>query len=367
MTIRMELQQYEAKAVCRGTKRYLECMADIGLDEPLALPVLQVDGAGAGPVLLVLAAVHGDEYEGVETVLRLYRSLRPERLAGSVIMIPAANLLAYRGGTRVTPEDGVNMARAFPGNPDGTPTERLAYHLHHRFIAQADFLLDLHSGGAHYAVSTLVGYYENEASETGRRSRAAAEAFGAELLWAHTDIAPGRSVSSALSLGVPWLYTEAYGGRRIRREDAELFYAGAYRLMRHLRMLGESVDETDETGKTGDQAGAHAEQAVQLQVPAHTGAKEAGRCPPMRIYGDGNFDGSETAEADGFFIPAVSLNTIVRTGDKIGAVCRLDGRELQEVRATRGGMVVMLAGSPPVRAGDPLFMLAETEPPVLPQ
>lgn len=364
MTIRMELQHYEAKAVCRGTKRYLECMADIGLDEPLALPVLQVDGAGAGPVLLVLAAVHGDEYEGVETVLRLYRSLRPNRLAGSVIMIPAANLLAYRGGTRVTPEDGVNMARAFPGNPDGTPTERLAYHLHHRFIAQADFLLDLHSGGAHYAVSTLVGYYENEASETGRRSRAAAEAFGAELLWAHTDIAPGRSVSSALSLGVPWLYTEAYGGRRIRREDAELFYSGAYRLMRHLGMLGEAADETD---KTGDQAGAHAEQAVPIQVPAHNGAKQAERRPPTRIYGDGNFDGSETAGADGFFIPAVSLNTIVRAGDKIGAVCRLDGLELQEVRASRGGMVVMLAGSPPVRAGDPLYMLAGTEPPVSPE
>ncbi|MEF3309263.1 succinylglutamate desuccinylase/aspartoacylase family protein [Paenibacillus sp. GYB004] len=244
MTIRMELQHYEAKAVCRGTKRYLECMADIGLDEPLALPVLQVDGAEAGPVLLVLAAVHGDEYEGVETVLRLYRSLRPGRLAGSVIMIPAANL------------------------------------------------------------------------------------------------------------------------RRIRREDAELFYSGAYRLMRHLGMLGEAADETD---KTGDQAGAHAEQAVPIQVPAHTGAKQAERRPPTRIYGDGNFDGSETAGADGFFIPAVSLNTIVRAGDKIGAVCRLDGLELQEVRASRGGMVVMLAGSPPVRAGDPLYMLAGTEPPVSPE
>lgn len=355
MTIRMELQQYEAKAVSRGTKRYLECMAGIGLEEPLAIPVLQVDGAAAGPVLLVLAAVHGDEYEGVETVLRLYRSIRPERLAGSVIMIPAANVLAYRGGTRSTPEDGVNLARAFPGNPAGTPTERLAYHLHHRFIAQADFLLDLHSGGTHYAVSTLVGYYENEASETGRRSRAAAEAFGAELLWAHSDIAPGRSVSSALELGVPWLYTEAFGGRRIRREDAEMFYTGALRLMRHLGMLEAVADEP------ANEAGADAAQGDPATVKTGVAPEPSG-VPPVRIYGDGNFDGSETAEADGFFIPAVSLNALVRTGDKIGAVCRFDGLELHEVRASRDGMVVMLAGTPPVRAGDPLFLLAWTEP-----
>ncbi|MDF2715048.1 MAG: putative deacylase, partial [Paenibacillus sp.] len=161
MAVRMEIEHYDAKAAVPGTKRSMTLMADIGLEQPLELPVLRIDGAAAGPALLVLAGVHGDEYEGVETILRLYRDLRPEQLAGTIILVPQANALSYRGGTRISPEDGVNMARAFPGNPEGTPTERIAWHLHHRFIAHADFMLDLHSGGTHYAVSTLVGYYHN--------------------------------------------------------------------------------------------------------------------------------------------------------------------------------------------------------------
>lgn len=335
MAVRMEMEHYDAKAAVPGTKRSITLMADIGLKQPLELPVLRIDGAAAGPALLVLAGVHGDEYEGVETILRLYRDLRPEQLAGTIILVPQANALSYRGGTRISPEDGVNMARAFPGNPEGTPTERIAWHLHHRFIAHADFMLDLHSGGTHYAVSTLVGYYHNDGTEIGRRSRAAAEAFGIDLLWAHERIAPGRTVSSALALGVPWLYTEAYGGRRIRREDAEAFYAGAFRLMRHLGML--RPDEREQ----GEGA-----------LPAE----------PRRIYGDGNFDGSETAEADGFFIPELSLGSHAAAGERIGTIYGFDGEELQRVIASRGGVVVMLPGTPAVRNGEPLFMIAPSEP-----
>ncbi|TMV47307.1 hypothetical protein FE783_22130 [Paenibacillus mesophilus] len=336
MAVRIEIDRYDAKSAARGTKRSLELIADIGLAQPLELPVLQIEGAEAGKTLLVLAGVHGDEYEGVETVLRLYRDLQPERLKGSLILVPQANLLSYRGGTRVSPEDGANMARVFPGNPEGTPTERIAWHLHHRFIAQADFMLDLHSGGTHYAVSTLVGYYHNDGTEIGRRSRAAAEAFGIDLLWAHETIAPGRSVSSALALNVPWLYTEAYGGRRIRRDDAQSFYDGAFRLMRHLGML------------SPEQSGA--ESTADMQQTAS-----------RRIYGDGNFDGSETAEADGFFIPAVSLSSDVRKGERIGTIFGFDGSELQHVCASRNGVVVMLPGTPAVRKGEPLFMVAPSD------
>ncbi|KIL40342.1 hypothetical protein SD70_13935 [Gordoniibacillus kamchatkensis] len=49
-------------------------------------------------------------------------------------------------------------------------TERIAYELHHRFLANADFLLDLHSGGTHYAVSTLVGYYDDPGANTAGRA-----------------------------------------------------------------------------------------------------------------------------------------------------------------------------------------------------
>lgn len=382
----MNMEQYDASAAVPGTKRSLLLLADIGPEQPLDFTVLRIDGVRRGPTLLVLAGVHGDEYEGVETVLRLYRDLQPEQLTGSVILVPRANPLSYRSGTRTSPEDGVNMARAFPGNPDGTPTERLAWHLHHRFIAHADFMLDLHSGGTHYAVATLVGYYDDESTDIGRKSRAAAEAFGIELLWAHDTVAPGRTVSSALALGVPWLYTEAYGGRRIRREDAEAFYAGALRLMRHLGMLGPDAtgrkgegpeedgvkeDRVKEDGVKEDKGSGAVERAVDgrsstaepsaAEARANAGNAPCGSRNLQRIYGDGNFDGSETAEADGFFIPALPLGSPVAAGGRIGTICGFGGEELQQVVSSRAGRVVMLPGTPAVRRGEPLYLVAPTE------
>ncbi|GAA3409135.1 M14 family metallopeptidase [Paenibacillus hodogayensis] len=358
MAFRMDIDRYDVRAAVPGTKRSFELNVDIGTGVPLTLPVLQIDGAKPGKTLLVLSGVHGDEYEGVETVLRLYRELEPERLTGSIVLVPQANPLSYRGGTRTSPEDGLNMARVFPGQLEGMPTERIAWQLHHRFIAKADFMLDLHSGGTHYAVSTLVGYYHNDRTELGRRCREAAEAFGIELLWAHESIAPGRSVSSALELGVPWLYTEAYGGRRIRREDADAFLEGAYRLLRHLSMLAPDAHRPSEAADHGGDAG---EETAAAAAAADTGQGRGMQPALRRIYGDGNFDGSETAEADGFFIPGVPLSSAVEAGTAIGAIYGFDGQELHRVVAARAGVVVMLPGTPAVRKSEPLFMIAPTQ------
>ncbi|WP_217595999.1 succinylglutamate desuccinylase/aspartoacylase family protein [Cohnella sp. GbtcB17] len=297
--------------------------------EPVSIPLLEIEGLTDGPRLLVFAAVHGDEYEGVETILRLYERLSPEELAGSLVMLPIANPYAYRAGARISPDDDTNLARVFPGKPDGTVTERLASTLH-GLIAESDFFLDLHSGGTHYAVAALAGYYHDPESAFGRRCRAAAEAFGSPLLWGHERIAPGRSVSSAQALGVPWLYTEAYGGRRIRPEDSDLFYRGALRLMNHLGML------------------------------VRPNASELGLAPSTirTIHGDGNFDESVAAAADGFFIPDVPLLTELRSGDRIGTIRSYGGEVQDEVRASSDGILVMLLGTPIVRKGDSIYLIA---------
>lgn len=333
LSIRMPMEQFSVdQGPSRGIKRRLELALDLGDGISVDFPVLQVCGEAEGPSLLVLAGVHGDEYEGIETVLRLFHDLEPGALAGTATFVPTANPLAYREGTRTTPQDDKNMARVFPGDLTGSPTERLAYHLHHRFIAKADFMLDLHSGGTHYAVATLAGYYHGENSELSRQSRAAAEAFGVDLLWAHDEIAPGRTVSSAQSLGVPWIYTEAYGGRRIRKEDSALYYEGTLSLMSHLGLLA--------------------------SLPSPLERKQAQ--PATTVFGDGNFDSSAVSETDGFFIPSMELKTHVQAGDRIGLIYGLDGTVKQDVRSYGDGMLVMISGTPSVRKGEPLYMLAFT-------
>ncbi|MCU6709720.1 succinylglutamate desuccinylase/aspartoacylase family protein [Paenibacillus sp. J5C_2022] len=288
------------------------------------IPLRVVKGASAGPTLLILAAVHGDEYDGVQTVVELCNELTPEKINGTVLMVPITNKLSYEGISRETPLDGRNLAREFPGNPEGTYTQRLAWHLDQTLLAKADFLLDFHSGGMIASVPTLVGYYHNDKHEHGRRSRAAAEAFGVDTIWAHSTVGPGRTVSSATDRGIPWLYTETEGGRRVCIEGQQQYRKGTYRLLHHLDMLRE---------------------------PEAWLSEEA--CPAIkyRLYGDGNFDLSLTSKEEGFFIPSVKLLDEVKAGDLIGIIYGLFGEIKEKVISPQDGIMIGITVMPKVDKG----------------
>jgi predicted deacylase len=80
------------------TRRNLITLSGAALaDEPR--PVVTVTAAKPGPVLFVNAGVHGGEYPGIEAVIRLGRALDSQKIAGTVILMPALNLPAFRKRT----------------------------------------------------------------------------------------------------------------------------------------------------------------------------------------------------------------------------------------------------------------------------
>ncbi|MDE0506079.1 MAG: M14 family metallopeptidase, partial [Candidatus Poribacteria bacterium] len=142
----MEFQAFDISRIPSGEKRldWLEVAsrADGGT---WRLPLLYVGGASDGPILVVTGAVHGDEYEGVEAIPRIYEKVEPDVLHGTLAMVPVCNMPAYEAGTRNSPIDGLNLARVFPGDAHGTITRRIAYWLTHKLIKHAGFFIDLHS------------------------------------------------------------------------------------------------------------------------------------------------------------------------------------------------------------------------------
>src|SRR5678816_1116259 len=90
---------------------------------------ITVVARGNGPTALALAGNHGDEYQGQIAVMKLARELTPEMVTGRIILIPSLNFPAARAGTRLSPVDGMNMNRAFPGEPEGTVTSQIAHFL----------------------------------------------------------------------------------------------------------------------------------------------------------------------------------------------------------------------------------------------
>lgn len=102
---------------------------------------------GYGPTALLTGANHGDEYEGPVALQELTVTLQPKDITGRVIIVPAFNYPAFRAGLRTSPIDQGNMNRAFPGRPDGTPTEKIADYFQRVLLPMVDLAVDFHSGG----------------------------------------------------------------------------------------------------------------------------------------------------------------------------------------------------------------------------
>ena len=132
----------------------------------LEIPVIVINGATAGPCLWIDAAIHGDEPEGTLTCQSLARQISPDRLAGTLVLIPAMNVPAYEAGQRGNPLDtfSYDMNRIYPGRANGYLTERMAW-AHSQWMTKvADLEISIHSGGAHSYLSQTIFVNEDDKS-----------------------------------------------------------------------------------------------------------------------------------------------------------------------------------------------------------
>jgi predicted deacylase len=111
----------------------------------VGLPVALVNGAADGDTLYVQAASDGDELNGVGVVRRLVPALDPADVAGTILNVGVANYHAFHVAEHRNPIDDTKLNRAYPGDPNGTSSERIA-HATFEVAAGADYVIDLHQG-----------------------------------------------------------------------------------------------------------------------------------------------------------------------------------------------------------------------------
>ncbi|MDE0014709.1 MAG: succinylglutamate desuccinylase/aspartoacylase family protein [Candidatus Poribacteria bacterium] len=111
------------------------------------LPVVLINGRHPGKTLYIQAISDGDELNGIAVIHKILRTITPEQLHGKIIAVPIVNFHAFHAKQAFSPVDNRKMNRCFPGRRDGTSSERIAYHLFHQAVQQADYCLDLHQGG----------------------------------------------------------------------------------------------------------------------------------------------------------------------------------------------------------------------------
>lgn len=117
---------------------------------------------GDGPSVVLLGGIHGDEYEAQIVLRRLAARLDPKDVTGRITILPSLNFPAGQSGARISPVDGKNMNRTFPGSSSGTPTEILADFLVSKVFPGADLLIDAHAGGRDCTVIPMVFGFTRE-------------------------------------------------------------------------------------------------------------------------------------------------------------------------------------------------------------
>jgi predicted deacylase len=193
---------------------------------------------GDGPTVLITAGNHGDEYEGQIAANNLIRALEPRLLKGRVIILPALNFPAAMAGRRVSPIDGLNLNRVFPGDPDGTPTRQIADYLTNVILPKTDAFIDLHSGG--YSMNFLhTGIiYRQHTPELMKRAVEAAEQWGMPYCIVLDDLGERRTIDAICrDRGLIKVGTELSGGASVSVAALAVAETGLWRLLAHFGVL----------------------------------------------------------------------------------------------------------------------------------
>ena len=290
----------------------------------LEVPVIEVTGAAPGPRLSVISGVHGCEYASIAGVRRWGSALagHPERLLrGSVTVVPVVNLPAFWTRTPfVVPQDGKNLNRCFPGSPDGTLAERLAFAVFEQVITGSDAFVDVHCGDLVEALEPFVMYDGGPAEDI---ARDLAAAYGIRYIVRQAP-GPGQTVAgsssaAAAAASVPAITAEAGGCGLVTEEAVAAHVRGLNGLLRHLEM---STDEPTDG--------------------------------PAPVYLN-SFIWPRTPVA-GWWAPAVQVGETVSAGQVLGTVSTVDGGAVLETFTAPADGVVLFATSSPAVTADGLLL-----------
>ena len=196
------------------------------------MPVHVVHGRRPGPVLLVSAAVHGDEINGVEIIRRLLTHKSIDRIKGTLIAIPVVNVYGFVSKSRYLP-DRRDLNRSFPGSENGSMAARLANVLMTEIIPHCTHIVDLHTGAVNRENLPQIRARLADNPDLERL----AQAFGAPVIL-NAELLEGSFRAAAHTRGIGVLLFEAGEALRFDEVAIRAGVRGVLEVMAELGMRG---------------------------------------------------------------------------------------------------------------------------------
>jgi len=295
------------------------------------VPFTVINGSRKGKVLALVAGVHGYEYPPILALYRLRQMINPDSFSGTLIMIHIANLPAFQ--KRIiyyNPHDWKNLNRVFPGDPQGTVSQRIAYVLKKEVIEKCDYLIDLHCGDGNEALIPYAYWMIKDDQEIDKVTKDMLLAFGLKYIiidkTRSKDISQSKYLgNTAILLSKPAITTES--GYLGKTDEISIVrnVKGILNVMRLFRMIeGEPEFITE---------------PVWIE-------------PYEVIY----------SNHDGLFYPLTKMGYYVAKGEKVGFITDYLGDIKEEVRAPFSGIILYIIDTPPINKGEPLFEVGKAKP-----
>jgi N-alpha-acetyl-L-2,4-diaminobutyrate deacetylase len=210
---------------------------------------MTVIARGSGPTVLALGGNHGDEYQGQVAIMKLAQRISEGEVQGRLILIPSLNFPAALAATRLSPIDGMNLNRAFPGDAHGSVTSQIAHYLTHELFPISDAVIDIHSGGR--SMEFVPCSHMHVVSDRAQRQAMldAMLAWNTDFCFLYTDIAgSGLLPVEAENQGKTVITTELGGGEAIPASVHRIAHDGLVNVLRHLGVLSGALQSRESLG-----------------------------------------------------------------------------------------------------------------------
>ena len=305
----------------RGARATGVIRVPAGVDAALDIPVVVFHGARPGPVLALVSGAHGTEYASIIAMERLIQRLDPSRIRGTVIILPLVNIPSFQQKVaHLNPVDGKNMNRFYPGDPNGTQTERASYAITREVVEPADHLIDMHGGDIDESLRPFSYWTVTGNATQDSISRAMVLAFGLDHIVVSRDRPKDAKASrylenTATTRGKPSFTAEAGHQGTVTAADVDTLVNGSLKLMAHLRMLDRPY--------------------VAVKRPVWL-------TEMLTVIGD----------SGGIFYPQVRRSQRVRKGTRLGYTTDYFGREIEVARAPADGIVLYVRPVPSMTKGE---------------
>lgn len=298
-----------------------------GVDKGSRIPVSILRGTQPGPVLTLIAGTHGYEYAPIIALQNIRAELDPKKLSGTVIIVHVANMPSFLGRTiYYSPVDGKNLNREFPGDKNGTVSQRIAYAITTEVISKSDYVVDMHAGDGNEALRPYIYMPETGDVVLDKTIQNMAMAFGIDHIIIDRADIPAADASqftdaTALSLGIPAMTTETGQLGLTSSEWTGIAEQGVWNLLRHFEMIEGTNKATAAV--------------VWLE----------------------NYEVISSPET-GIFKPLVKDGYVVAEGGVLGELLDFFGNKVADIKAPFTGVVNYIIVTPPITKGEPVAMMS---------